>query len=66
MPRIEEYTERLEDLTAKSAFEFIAKPNRRDAFEYGERVGIVRGLQMARELINAMQNEEDERAKIDR
>lgn len=64
--RIEEYTERLEDLIAKTAFDFIATPSRRDAFEYGERTGIVRGMRMARELIDTMQTEEDERGKIER
>jgi len=63
---IEEYTERLEDLIAKTAFDFIAAPSRRDAFEYGERTGIVKGMRMARELIDKMQTEEDERGKIER
>jgi hypothetical protein len=63
---IEDFTVRLEDLTAKTAFDFIAKPNRRDAFEYGERTGIVMGLRMARQLIETMQTEEAEDGKIKR
>lgn len=66
MPRIEDYEDRLDNAIAEHTLAFATKPNKRDAFEYGERIGVIAGLRIAKQLIDQMQSEEDERGKIER
>lgn len=64
--RIEDIITALHQEKNRRALEYLTTPSRRDAFEYGERIGIVTGLSIAQDIINKLLHEEDERGKIKR
>lgn len=46
--------QKLEALKVQHAMDSLTQPSRRDMFEYGERVGILKGLNLATEVIMAL------------
>lgn len=49
---------RLKEAQREYALEALQKPNNRDSFEYGHRVGIVAGYEMAINVLLAIVQEE--------
>lgn len=43
--------QKLEALKVQHAMDSLTQPSRRDTFEYGERVGVMKGLNLATEVI---------------
>jgi len=53
--------QRLKVAQAEYALESLQRPNTRDVFEYGHRVGVVAGLQQAVDLLLTLIDEEQNR-----
>ena len=49
---------KLKELQSDYALESLQRPNTRDAFEYGHRVGVIGGLDMAVGLLLTLLDEE--------
>jgi len=49
---------KLKELQSEYALESLQRPNTRDAFEYGHRVGVIGGLDMAVGLLLTLLDEE--------
>ncbi len=49
---------KLKELQVSYALESLQRPNTRDTFEYGHRVGVVGGLEMAVDLLLTLLDEE--------
>lgn len=57
--RIETLIQRLEHEQARLAHEALAKPNGRDAFDYGRVIGMYAGLEQAKQAILALFDERE-------
>ena len=64
--RIEKFIAELHADRARRAVEYLSMPSRRDTFEYGERCGIIQGLQIAEAILDRLLKEEEESGQIKR
>ncbi len=59
--RVDILIKRLEDEQAKLAREALSRPQGKDGYDYGRVVGLYAGLEQAKNLINALLEEQETR-----
>lgn len=64
--RIEKFLAALQTERTRRAVEYLSTPVRGDAFEYGQRSGIIQGLQIAEVILERLMEEEDQGGQVKR